>query len=100
MKLNHTPTLNHTATPWINSFDGDECQIGTADGRFVAMTLPCESNGLTNEDYENAKHIVKCVNAHDELVAYLTGMVDLYEDNGGATPLSIEAREFLAKLEK
>lgn len=53
----------YTAEPWEAGFDGDPVQIGTADGHFVAMTLPCDSPGATAQDYGNAERIVACVNA-------------------------------------
>jgi hypothetical protein len=91
--------MKHTPTPWTTLFDGDEVQIGDSSGNFVAMTLPCESSGATERDYANAAHIVKCVNAHDELVAALKTMV---EDAwyAGPTHEGLEqAKNLLNKLE-
>jgi len=89
----------HTPTPWVV----DECE--DADGNDTIRKADGTPNGAiegapiaTVYDPHGADFIVKAVNHHDELVAYLGVMIDLYEDNGGATPLSIEVREFLDKL--
>lgn len=54
----------HTKTPWrVNPKNGTEIETdyfyGIAD---------CNFNRPYKEDYLNALHIVKCVNAHDELI--------------------------------
>ena len=46
----------YTPGPWYAGYAGDQIQVGTQE-RFVAMTLPCESDGATAEDEANARLI-------------------------------------------
>lgn len=105
-----------TATLLVSDFDGDPCQLGTEAGRFVAMTLPCESEGATGEDYGNALRIRDTWNAcHGldlpadvepgilALAVNLLRNLDLWEQdpdacNSDAADLACDAREILAKL--
>jgi len=91
--------MKHTPTPWTTLFDGDEVQIGDSSGNFVAMTLPCESSGATERDYANAAHIVKCVNAHDELVRVVEAALSHVElDDTESREFRKMARAILNKL--
>jgi hypothetical protein len=68
-------TTNHTPTPWENQ---DGISIFSADDHEIANT---SRRHLSNaEACANAAHIVRCVNAHDELVAALEAVADaIYE---------------------
>ena len=58
-------TMNHTPTPWTQ----DDRRILDPQGRQIAV---CHSDFIGKvSGAQDAAHIVKCVNAHDELVAAL-----------------------------
>ena len=58
-------TMNHTPTPWTQ----DDRRILDPQGRQIAV---CHSDFIGNvSGAQDAAHIVKSVNAHDELVAAL-----------------------------
>ena len=75
-------TTRHTDTPWINAgqcvYTGDyQSPIAllpdvTEPARWLGRNYegPTEKDNSQHEDKQkaNAEHIVKCVNAHDELV--------------------------------
>ncbi len=54
--------MNHTPGPWIAEFNDDPIQVGSLEGRFIAMTLPEMPDGgiATGEDYANARLIAAC----------------------------------------
>jgi hypothetical protein len=90
-----TQATQHTPTPWCTMYSGTV--IRGFDGTDVAIGL----NRLGPRD--NAAHIVRCVNAHDELVAALR-MIESY---GNDMPMDsthrlhkclIIARAALAKI--
>ena len=73
-------TTNHTPAPWYADTELATCAVlpaGTDDWRFaVAVCQPpnYHPSGIAAANAEsraNAAHIVRCVNAHDELVAAL-----------------------------
>lgn len=60
----------HTPTPWHAVPDrvlGNSTRIGNGDFGCVADTGGCRPSVAENES--NAAHIVRCVNAHDALIA-------------------------------
>jgi hypothetical protein len=72
----------HTPTPWAaygttlsTRAEGPRSLIGTTD--------PLRHHEEEEQNAANAAHIVKCVNAHDELVAALKGMLEAWEEQFG-----------------
>lgn len=63
-------TTNHTPTPWHAAGVTVYAPAGHTARATVADTTCCGSMTRA-EDEANAAHIVRCVNAHDELVAAL-----------------------------
>jgi hypothetical protein len=70
----------HTPGPWIHDTRGyPHPDVRAASGRKIACTWGVNNQPKTKEAYEaqkqiaraNADHIVKCVNAHDELTEAL-----------------------------
>lgn len=62
-------TKEHTPTPWVLDDDGDgDYKIISEDGRLIAVETSYYPIAPSIED---AAHIVKCVNMHDELVGAL-----------------------------
>lgn len=61
-----TNETKHTPTPW--HMQKDSVHVYGKDGGMVANTITACSG---NNERENAAHIVKCVNMHDELVEAL-----------------------------
>ena len=57
--------MKHTPTPWKLALMGHAAGIFDADNRHIGSTW-----GSTRpENMVNARHIAKCVNLHDDLVA-------------------------------
>lgn len=54
----------HTPTPW--TYNGTDSTILTRTGEFTLI----RTNGI-GDTRNNAKHLVKCVNMHDELIGAL-----------------------------
>lgn len=69
-----------TPRPWRIGQDPIIIESDHAD--FVAMTLPDPALGWdgTEEDYANARLIVRAVNAHDELVEATRAALDALEN--------------------
>ncbi len=73
----------HTPTPWVvcdlqNSFTGYDIAEQDSDGEFIACDVI----------HTDAKHIVHCVNIHDELVDALDTVLcsfDSCEENHGGS---------------
>ena len=90
----------HTPTPWHTMHNKLESSI-CGEGQFVARVDGSETQ--TREEGEaNADHIVKCVNAHDELVAALRDVLADSDAGNGETPKTSRwpgAHAVLAKLE-
>lgn len=62
-------TKKHTPTPWVLDDDGDgDYKIISEEGRLIAVETSYYPIAPSVED---AAHIVKCVNMHDELVEAL-----------------------------
>ena len=91
----------HTATPWC-VLEGDTFGIVDDESRDIALDVCYE---------DDAAHIVKCVNHHDELVAALKWAVDLHNQLEAAGFVHydpnmpehvreiVKARAILAKLD-
>lgn len=92
--------MNHTATPW--AVRGDYYVVGGSPEFLIA---DCQADRKDRkQDTVNAEHIVKCVNAHDELVAALKLFANL--DTSVSSDLwtinpdyCAQARAALSKLE-
>jgi hypothetical protein len=68
--MNKTETAQHTPTPWTVEFG----QVIVSEDTTLAMTAPVHNGPRVISDDEckaNARHIVHCVNLHDELVQAL-----------------------------
>lgn len=90
-----TQEIKHTPAPWFS--DGlmvfglsenhpiirKQEPYGTRVHLFQAICpKPC------NEDYANARHIVKCVNIHDEMLSEMEKLAQALEDTGHEPPQS------------
>jgi hypothetical protein len=60
----------HTPTPWYLT-EEKEGQIESDKGYLIAQVYQNKNPKYKEEDEANAKHIVKCVNMHDELIKAL-----------------------------
>jgi hypothetical protein len=97
--------MEHTKTPWhIGIFS--ELRISGADGIGIAQLSEISPRRDYNESVANAAHIVRCVNAHDALVAALEQClpyVDLYRrmalGEGNVAALNSRAALKLARCE-
>jgi hypothetical protein len=75
----------HTATPWIS----DGYNVRQPSGRHIAHTGPSHTPAneypasCRLEDEANARHIVKAVNCHDELVAFAEWAMDQFTGDSG-----------------
>lgn len=72
-------SAKHTQVPWqVNH--RDKSQVCDADGevRGCAPIALCQG-GTLGENRANARRIVQCVNAHDELVAALKQAIEATE---------------------
>ena len=91
-------TTNHTPGPWtVSEGATGERTVIWAKGAYLARI---DGNcGQSQADREaNAAHIVRCVNAHDELVAALeaiTAAVDSWQDDDQP----MDASDFIALIE-
>lgn len=100
----------HTPGPWTVSADGcgienAEEHIGACNATYMRENpLPGQTIGIAGsshlKNFPNAAHIVRCVNAHDDLVAALR---ELCADKYLADPINSErmakARAALAKVQ-
>jgi len=93
MKTKHTPT------PWHLSIDEDTNEVipdifdgESEDAIHIAHCLSEAGNPT-----ENAKFIVRAVNAHDELVAALEGLLDCTESRPTNYNERVAAKAALAK---
>jgi hypothetical protein len=96
----------HTPTPWVMVPDQEShgCQLALCNAGGMTIARSPESPHFMHAeqaiDDANFTHIVKCVNAHDELVAALQRIVR--EFDCGRTPLACDismARAALAKVQ-
>lgn len=62
--------ITHTKTPWNLDKDGVDIHDDTGKEGIAE----CNFN-RGKEDLANARHIIKCVNSHDELVNTLTNLI-------------------------
>jgi hypothetical protein len=72
--MNKTETAQHTPTPWTVEFG----QVIVSEDTTLAMTAPVHNGPRVISDDEckaNARHIVHCVNLHDELVQALEDLL-------------------------
>jgi hypothetical protein len=68
-------STNHTPTPWrVTTTAYGRPLIESSDGTEI-----CKLFSYNSEGYATADHIVRCVNAHDELVAALEYALSLLE---------------------
>jgi len=58
--------MKHTKTPWAVKHHGDVCSE-VLDDEALAVAFVWGTQGQPNQ--ANARHIVKCVNLHDDLAA-------------------------------
>jgi len=87
--------MKHTPTPWQRGnnlfpdriFDLKEREIAYCGGQNTSGTA-------------NAKHIVHCVNMHDELVEALDDMIKYLDNNGKESDVSELARQALSKAKE
>jgi hypothetical protein len=70
-------TTSHTPTPWRNGDKYGEDIFSGVDRIAVATEHPYRP-GEAIVAVANAAHIVRCVNAHDDLVAALKALEDCY----------------------
>lgn len=71
---------DHAPTPWNVSVDQKHPVLGATEIRDVRGRLIEWIGQSGRSDNEaNAAHIVKCVNAHDELVAEMRRLLDHFE---------------------
>lgn len=68
----------HTPTPWFH-------ETRRTLARIQGTAAPGERLVASGVSPEDAEHIVRCVNAHDELVEALRKIVDV-EDDAGKSP--------------
>jgi hypothetical protein len=93
--------MTHTRTPWAIS---KTRTVSTRHDIYVTDPLTEKSVVARVTEFEdgegiaNAEHIVKCVNAHDELVAALELMVDM-DPSESASPAFTNAVRLLAIIE-
>ena len=96
----------HTPGQW--QIDAGEGKFKLVDANLEHITYLCESRYIDGrEDDEalaNARHIVQCVNAHDDLVAALEKIIGVLEyqpdaPNGAAQYAIGAARAALAKVQ-
>jgi uncharacterized Zn ribbon protein len=71
----------HTPTPWIDNFVDGVHHLDTDDGTMIGRL-----ESLNPSAEANAKHIVKCVNMHDELVGIISKLL-------GTTELNLDEME-------
>lgn len=96
----------HTSTPWF-TVPGQRDEAIAITATAGVPVADCWWQSSTQDANANSAHIVRCVNAHDELVAALRTLVDrnlCYEngkiDRGQITFAEVQdARAVLAKLE-
>lgn len=85
--------IKHTPTPWRVDNLGDICIIG-GDEEIVCIEDDYYPVAPTEE---NMKHIVKCVNMHDELVEALELLIDALDNEESEVYFKALAREALKK---
>lgn len=83
-----TPPPTHTPTPWRVKHSGLDAYIVGGPENFPCANMP--GQGPTSE--ANAAHIVKCVNAHDELVATLKNTCNWLSDMAHYSSVSENVR--------
>lgn len=101
----HTPTPTfETLAAWISPSNGD---VYLVDEKQLAIALMTKGCRLTEFNDENAAHIVRCVNAHERLVALANDVIAASEVSGlpdcdpahELRSLACAARAALADLE-
>ena len=71
--------MKHTKTPWAVKHHGDVCSE-VLDDEALAVAFVWGTQGQPNQ--ANARHIVKCVNLHDDLVAACEAASEAVESGG------------------
>lgn len=76
IKQSHTKTP-HTPTPWYQGTKENETEefIITENGRLISKCVERGNLNSKNQHIANARHIVKCVNMHDNLVEALKDLI-------------------------
>lgn len=91
----------HTETPWYITYDKHEqANLIGADDNFVAICVHQCLTALIPVMEANARHIVKCVNSHDELVDIVKLYVEECEALGKNCQMYRDAKNLLTRLEK
>jgi len=77
-------TATHTPTPWHSDSGIVHAAFNPRNElrRYVDIAVCNRIGNLEDEHKHNAAHIVRCVNAHDKLVAVLHDLVSDYFDDG------------------
>lgn len=95
--------MTATPRPWRVRETGT-LQVWGPGKRWVATVMqPDGDNGLAPTDPEsraNAALICRAVNAHDELVALLSALVESTKQTGSMRPVYDNARALLARLKE
>ena len=69
----------HTPGKWKAGHDDDPVQVGTEDGKFVAMTLGCDESVADQKDYDNARLIAAAPEMLEALEAAQASLNSLSE---------------------
>lgn len=91
-------THKHTPTPWVSSPDSRGSSFVWKRGDEQPGSNRIAIAHIQYNGEANAAHIVKCVNAHDELVDLCVQLSDLC-DRAGYHTHAKNAEAILAKLE-
>jgi hypothetical protein len=75
--MKNTDQTQHTPTPWRHERQYSYINIFDANGLFVASTGAYYTD--KEDSLDNAAHIVKCVNMHDELIIELSEFLECLE---------------------
>ena len=89
---------DHTKTPWriVSRTDGADIVTGDYPGGRARLIASCWSGGSDDADdaaRANAEFILRAVNAHDDLLAALRGMVEMFEHRIYNRPGPIDAAQ-------
>jgi hypothetical protein len=93
---------NHTPTPWVIHPDIPAYILGDAGTEVVAAVTAGGALERPNVmQAADARHIVRCVNHHDELVKTVVTLIEGFQrtDISGGQILLASARKTLEKLE-
>lgn len=71
----------HTPTPWCAQYNGHYWDITTAPEQYSPFLASVFRPENVRDGQANAEHIVRCVNAHDALVAALLDVMRRIADS-------------------